>query len=678
MSELISYNGSTYIIPDVGDEDWGQNVTDFLVAIPSGCLQKIGGAFTLTNEVNFGAAFGLLSAYYKSRSANVADAGIVRLANTDLLEWRNAANSGNDTLGVDSSDRLVYNGVPLEFDALTSGHIFVGNASNHATDVAMTGDIGISNTGVTAIQSGVIINADINASAAIAYSKLNLTGQIVNNDIGSSASIVYSKLALSNSIVNADINAAAAIAYSKLNLANSVNLASDVTGNLGVSHLNSGASASGSTFWRGDGTWSSVPASSPAGSDTQVQYNNAGSFGADANFAWDSVGQVLTLNGASNASTALLVGDAGGTLASFDQTVTTEWFEQDMGPTGTILAVYPAAASFKIQTNALLSPIDWTFGADGLLTLPGTINYATLTASLPLKLDGSKNAVAAAIDISGSEITGNLGVTHLNSGTSASSSTFWRGDGTWSAPAGSGTVNSGTANHLAYYASSTNAVSSSSPLTISGNTLTLAGTTANLTVSTGDTTNAQLNLNTTALSFELVTLNTGAIRMVDNTNSLVFLSYDSSLASVSIHGTNQVSDASAGYVGEYISSASAGSTNLPATTTYGDATSISLTAGDWDVSALVRFDTTTSTTTTFAAIGISTTAGNSGTGLNFGDNAVDTNSILAVINSIFPLVVPSVRVSLSSTTTVYLKMNSTYAAGQPTLQGFRISARRVR
>jgi hypothetical protein len=55
---------------------------------------------------------------------------------------------------------------------LTSAHIFVGNGSNVPTDVAVTGDISIDNTGLTAIASDVIVNADINSSAAIALSKL--------------------------------------------------------------------------------------------------------------------------------------------------------------------------------------------------------------------------------------------------------------------------------------------------------------------------------------------------------------------------------------------------------------------------------------------------------------------------------------------------------------------------
>jgi trimeric autotransporter adhesin len=56
--------------------------------------------------------------------------------------------------------------------ALTSANILVGNSSNVATSTAVTGDVTISNAGVTAIAAGVILNADINASAAIVDTKL--------------------------------------------------------------------------------------------------------------------------------------------------------------------------------------------------------------------------------------------------------------------------------------------------------------------------------------------------------------------------------------------------------------------------------------------------------------------------------------------------------------------------
>lgn len=59
-----------------------------------------------------------------------------------------------------------------KFATLSSGNILVGNGSNQAASVAMSGDITITNAGVTAIGTGVIVNADISSSAEIAVSKL--------------------------------------------------------------------------------------------------------------------------------------------------------------------------------------------------------------------------------------------------------------------------------------------------------------------------------------------------------------------------------------------------------------------------------------------------------------------------------------------------------------------------
>lgn len=79
------------------------------------------------------------------------------------------------------------------------------------------------------IASGVIVNADINASAAIAYGKLALTGAILNADLA--GSIAYSKLSLGGNIVNADVSTGAAIAYSKLALSGAI-VVSDIASSL--------------------------------------------------------------------------------------------------------------------------------------------------------------------------------------------------------------------------------------------------------------------------------------------------------------------------------------------------------------------------------------------------------------------------------------------------------------
>ena len=73
--------------------------------------------------------------------------------------------------------------------------LFYDTGTSKWIDNVVSGDISIADTGVAAIGSGVIVNDDVNASAAIVYSKLNLSDSIVNADINSSAAIADSKLA---------------------------------------------------------------------------------------------------------------------------------------------------------------------------------------------------------------------------------------------------------------------------------------------------------------------------------------------------------------------------------------------------------------------------------------------------------------------------------------------------
>ena len=133
-SVTVTVNGTTYTIPQTNEKGWGANVTSWIQAMSSNALTPIGGVFTLTNDVNLGGSFGLIGPYYKSRGANLSSAGVLRLANAESIGWRDAGNTVNYLLSVNSSGVLTFNGNPIVSNtALTASRALISDATGAIT-----------------------------------------------------------------------------------------------------------------------------------------------------------------------------------------------------------------------------------------------------------------------------------------------------------------------------------------------------------------------------------------------------------------------------------------------------------------------------------------------------------------------------------------------------------------
>lgn len=163
------------------------------------------------------------------------------------------------------------------------------------------------------------------------------------------------------------------------------------------------------------------------------------------------------------------------------------------------------------------------------------------------------------------------------------------------------------------------------------------------------------------------------VELVNGTSNAPITLITSGTAGVNVKGTATNDNAAAGYVGEIITSTvESGSAVSLSNATISDVTSISLTAGDWDVDGNVGYSTSGATVTQFLQ-GIATASGTAGPTGSYSKNPV---SLSSDSNSWFQDA-PTWRVSISSTTTIYLIARSYFSAGTVGAYGF-LRARRVR
>jgi hypothetical protein len=146
----------------------------------------------------------------------------------------------------------------------------------------------------------------------------------------------------------------------------------------------------------------------------------------------------------------------------------------------------------------------------------------------------------------------------------------------------------------------------------------------------------------------------------------------------SIVGTATNNNAVVGNIGEEVNSTISTYTNYTTTATYQNITSITLTAGDWDLSAFFTYNSNSATITAASnAIFVVSTTTASASGATEGQNISYVPQAALLGTSKFSDAIPSYRVSLSGTTTYYLNTQSSFTVGNPQFVG-SIRARRVR